>query len=243
MINIVIPIAAKRFIDENEPFQYPLPLIEINGKTLIEYTLEGLQNIKEEVSYIFILNEDDCNKYHFDNTLRLLKPNCIIIKIKGNTKGAICSVLMSIDQIKKESELLILNYDQYINEDLGSIINEFRRSDSDGGVISFNSVHPRWSFVKVFEGKVLQTAEKNPISNFAIAGFYYFKNTNVFIESAFDVIKYDENFEGRYYTSSVYNQMILRGLSVNNYSINKTNYYSFYSSQKVKEFENYLLKR
>lgn len=240
MINIILPIASNKLLDDNDKFQYPLPLVEIKGKSLIEYSLEGLKTLGDDVKYIFILNEDDCNKYHFDNTLRLLKPNCEIIKVNGSTSGAICSVLMAIDVIDSNSECLILNYDQYIDHDLFTIINKFRNLKADGGIVTFNSVHPRWSYARVLDDTVLETAEKNPISNYALAGFYYFKNSNDFINAAFNVIKYDDNYNGKYYTSSVFNQMILKNLSVKNILIEKNKYHSFYSSQKVKEFENYL---
>ena len=242
MINIVLPIASNKLLDENEKFQYPLPLVEINGKSLIEYSLESLNSLGENVKFIFILNDDDCNKYHFDNTLKLLKSKCEIIKVKGQTSGAVCSVLMAIDLIDKEEELLIVNYDQYFDFDILKVIEEFRLQKSDGGIITFNSVHPRWSYARIDQNNVLETAEKNPISNYAIAGFYYFKNANIFIDAAFNVIKYDNNYNGKYYTSSVYNQMILKNKIVTNWFINKEFYHSFYSSQKVKEFENYLQK-
>jgi len=242
MINIILPIASSKLLDDNDKFQYPLPLIEINGKSLIEYSLDGLKTLGDNVKYIFILNEDDCNKYHFDNTLRLLVPNSEIIKVNGSTSGAVCSVLMAIDVIDTNSECLILNYDQYIDCDLLEIINKFRNQNADGGIITFNSVHPRWSYARISDDIVLETAEKNPISNYALAGFYYFKNSNDFINSAFNVIKYDDRYNGKYYTSSVYNQMILKNLVIKNILIDKNKYHSFYSSQKVKEFETYLEK-
>jgi dTDP-glucose pyrophosphorylase len=242
MINIILPIASSKIQDDNDKFQYPLPLIEINGKSLIEYSIEGLKSLGDELKYIFILNENDCAKYHFDNTLRLLKPNCEIVIINGSTSGAICSILMAIDFIDKNSECLILNYDQYIDEDLSLIIQKFRDGNADGGILTFNSVHPRWSFARINDEEVVETAEKNPISNYALAGFYYFKNSSHFINSAFDVIKYNVSYDGKYYTSSVFNQMILKNFKIQNILINKNKYHSFYSSQKIKEFETYLIK-
>ena len=36
MINIIIPLALKKLVDENTLSQYPLPLLDIKGKPLIE---------------------------------------------------------------------------------------------------------------------------------------------------------------------------------------------------------------
>ena len=96
------------------------------------------------------------------------------------------------------------------------------------------------SFVKIVNDLVVQTAEKNPISNHAIAGFYYFKNGIDFINGAFNVIRYDDNYNGNYFTSAVYNQLILAGKKIKTYQIQNDEYHSFYSIQKLKEFEEHL---
>lgn len=242
MLNIIVPLAGKIIDNYNSTAinNYPIPLIDIKGKSLIEYVIENIAQIDNEIKFIFILNEEDCNKYHLDNTLKLLTNDPKIIKIKGQTMGAICSILMAIDEIDKDEELIILNSDQIIDIDYNKVLNDFRSKKSDAGLIIFKSVHPRWSFARIINGKVVQTAEKNPISNNAIAGFYYFKKANDFINGAFDVIRYDEKYENNYYTSSVYNQLILEDKFITAYEIPSNMYYSFYSSQKLKEFEDYL---
>lgn len=238
MLNIIIPLAAGKFDTDNEDFLYPLPLIDIRGKALIEYLLENLNGIAQDKKFIFILKETDCKKYHLDNMLNQLVDDAFIVRLKNQTKGAICSVLYSIDEIDKNEELLIVNSDQIIDIDYNKALKELK--SFDGGLITFNSVHPRWSFVRISEDKVVETAEKNPISNKAIAGFYYFKRAIDFIEGAFNVIRFDDNFNGNYYTSSVYNQLILKGKEIGFYHIDSNLYHSFYSPQKLKEFEEYL---
>ena len=238
MLNIVIPLAAGKFDTDNENFLYPLPLIDIRGKALIEYLLENLNRITQDKKFIFILKETDCKKYHLDSMLNQLVENVTIVKLKNQTKGAICSVLYSIDEIDKNEELLIVNSDQVIDINYNEAIKAL--SLFDGGLITFTAVHPRWSFIRVSDDKVVETAEKNPISNKAIAGFYYFKKAQDFIDGAFNVIKFDDNFNGSYYTSSVYNQLILKGKEIGFYHIDSNLYHSFYSPQKLKEFEEYL---
>lgn len=241
MLNIVIPLASINSNDENSIYNYyPLPLTDIKGKALIEYVLDDIRKIEEPKRVIFIVNADDCHKYHLDNMLEIIVEDCLIVKLRGKTRGAVCSILMGIDNIELEEELVIINSDQVIDCDYNLILSEFRSNKADGGVITFNSVHPRWSYVRVFENKVVQTAEKKPISNTAIAGFYYFQKAIDFIEGAFSVIKYDDSYNGNFYTSSVYNQMILGDKRILHYLIDSRKYHSFYSSQKLKEFEEYL---
>ena len=80
--------SKNQFFPENE-YPYPRFLIEFNGKTMIEHVINNLSSIAEDVQFIFIVNEEDCKKYHLDNILGLLTENkSKIIKINSETKGA-----------------------------------------------------------------------------------------------------------------------------------------------------------
>ena len=46
---------------------------------MIETVLKNPQSINLKKQIIFIVKEDDCIKFHLDNTLKILSENCIII--------------------------------------------------------------------------------------------------------------------------------------------------------------------
>lgn len=72
----------------------------------------------------------------------------------------VCSVLMAIDEINLNDSLLIVNMDQIFEYDLNEVISEL--SLNDAGVLSFESVHPRWAYIKCDENNfVLEAFEKN----------------------------------------------------------------------------------
>lgn len=239
MLKIIIPLAGSSEIFQKAGFLYPKPLIEIKGKPMIEWVIERTKSIKIPNQIIFIIKEEDAVKFHLDNTLKLLDPLCEIVKIKNSTKGGLCSVLMSIDKINNDDSILILNSDQIIDEDL-SVINEYwLDKQSDVGVVTFNSVHPRWSYALSEADNVIQTAEKNPISNMAIAGYYYFNSAKLFFESAFQTIINDVQNDGMFFISPVLNEFILRNKKVNFYKIDNQNYHSFYSPKLITEFESF----
>ncbi len=239
MIQIILPIASIKNLNDDS-FLFPIPLIDIKGKLLIQHVIENLNTINDEKKYFFIINEEDCNKYHIDNTFKQLVDKYEIVILKKPTKGSICSILMAIDLIDFNAETIIVNSDQYLNINFNNVLDLFRNTKKDGGVILFNSLHPRWSYARIEDDLVVETAEKNPISNNAIAGFYYFKKSIFFIESAYKVILYDVNYENRYFTSSVFNQMILDNYKVGYSIIPSNSYFSFYSPDKIKEFVIYL---
>jgi len=242
-MNIILPLAGLSNFDNNNNF-YPLPLREIYGKPLIQYVVENLLTIEGDNRFIYILKEEDCLKFHLDNTLKLLTPNSEVVVLKSETFGAVCSILMAVDRVNKDDDTIIVNADQVFDINLNLIINQLRDERSDAGLITFESVHPRWSYVMCDKNNnVLQAQEKNPISRFAIAGFYYFKSFNDFIESAFEAIEIEDYYNNKLYTSALINQMILLNKKVTNKLIDSKDYISFYSSQKITEFERYLSKK
>ena len=215
----------------------PKHLIEINNKTMIEHVIENFNSIKEEKQFIFIVNSEECKKYHLDNVLNLLTNHtCKIIKIDHQTKGAACSAMMAIEYINNDTPLLIANADQLFDDNLDDVISNFQ--SVDGGVVTFDSIHPRWSYARVDEENyIVETAEKRPLSKHAIAGFFYFKKGKDFIDSAMNMIKKDANVNGLYYISPTLNELVLNNKKLIVKTIDNNKYHTFYTPQKIQEYE------
>ncbi|MCT7592489.1 glycosyltransferase family 2 protein [Aliarcobacter butzleri] len=237
MINILIPLAGKNQFFPEAEYPFPKPLIEFNGKTMIEHIIDNFSSIQKEKQFIFIVNSEDCKKYHLDNVLNILTNHtCKIIKLENETKGAACSAMMAVEYINNEIPLIISNADQLFDVCLDKVISKFENSEA--GVITFESIHPRWSYVRLDnENKVTETAEKKPISKSAIAGFYYFKNGKDFISSSSKMIKKDASVNGLYYVSPVLNEMVLENKTISIFQIENSKYHTFYTPQKIKEYE------
>jgi dTDP-glucose pyrophosphorylase len=236
MINILIPLAGNNKFEHDSEYIYPKPLLEIRGKTILEHVIDNFAEIEKEKHYIFVLTSQDCKQYNLDSTIRLLVKNCEIIKLDNITEGTLCTALMAIDCINNSTPLIISNADQIFQESLADLIVHFENYDA--GVPVFESVHPRWSYVRVNKNnEIIQTAEKKPISKNAIAGLFYFKHGKEFIESAMDVIKKDTRREDKFYISSTLNEMVLKNKKILAHKIDKNKYYSFYTPQKIKDFD------
>lgn len=237
MLKIIIPLAGPSELFSNAGYYYPKPLIEINGKIMIEHVLQNPSTIQEPHQFIFIIREEEASKFHLDNVLKLLSTNCEILKLKKPTKGGLCSALMAIDKINVDDSVLILNGDQILDIDFNEVNNYWQAQSADAGLLTFKSVHPRWSYARIENEAVIQTAEKNPISNHAIAGYYYFQKAADFFAAAYDSIKNDVQLDGIFFISPVINQYVLQNKTVKAFTIAASNYHSFYSPQMVTEFE------
>lgn len=240
MINVLIPMAGKnQFFSENE-YPYPKPLIDISGTTMLERVVKNISTLGVSVRYIFIVNNNDCIKYHLDSSIKLLtNGEANIVKLDSDTSGSACSALMAIDYIGPDEPLVISNGDQIFDDDISYLIKDFECDvNVDAGVLCFDSVHPRWSYVKHdSNGSVIETAEKHPISRNAIAGFYYFKRGDYFISAAMNMIKKSDCINDNFYIAPTLNQLILAGKTVKCKKIPIDIYHTFYSPVKIKEYE------
>ena len=244
-MNLVIPMASNSKFFSIEEYGYPKPLIEIAGKPMIEHVINNLTQGVDFKKIIFIVKQDECDKYHLDNTLNLLTPiKPEIIKLRADTQGALCSVLLAIEYINQIEPLVIANADQLFDDGISAPIKKFMASDLDAACLTFNSVHPRWSYVRLDEQNlVVETAEKRPISRHAIAGLYMYKRGSDFVEHGMDAIKHGTSIDGQYFISPVFNEYVLASKKVGHYEVANARHHTFYSPQKIGEYEALQAKR
>jgi len=239
-VNILIPIAGRdRYFPESE-YIFPKPLIDIVGAPLIEHTVTSLLKIDDDPRFTFVVQDEDCRRYSIDNVLRMSAPKgrTEVVRLRAPTQGAICSCLMAIDHFDPAEELIIANSDQVIYSDLKEIIAGFRERRLDGAVITFDSKHPRYSYIITDEqGRILETDEKRVISRHAVAGLYYFRRSDEFVESAARALYNDSPIQGSFFISQALNEMILAGKLLGHSEISTKDYYPLYNPKKIDEYE------
>lgn len=235
MINILFPAVSNSIFFEN--YYFPKLLVEVKGKTMLELATENYRKIND-AQILFLLNEHECNKFHLDRSVKsLLNSNGDVIVLNNDTEGALCTCLMAVEKINNDEPLIIANYDQIIDVDYDQIMQYFQYENADAGVITFHSIHPRWSFIREFDGEIIEVAEKKPISDQAIAGFYYFKSGRLFVEAAENAIRKGATVNQAFYLSASINELIIQGKKISHFSIENSQYHSFYSPEKIREYE------
>ena len=207
-MNVVIPMAGAgtRFADAG--YTFPKPLIDVNGIPMIQAVVE---NLAIKARYIFIVQEEHDEKYNLTCMLNMIAPGCEIIRINGITEGAACTVLKAVRLIDNNEELIIANSDQIMGWDSSEFMYKMQKDSVDGGIVTFENTHPKWSYAKVDEyGFVTEVAEKKPISTHATTGVYYWKKGRDFVFSAKRMIKNDTRVNGEFYVAPVFNEAIAK---------------------------------
>jgi HAD superfamily hydrolase (TIGR01509 family) len=218
-LNVLIPMAGAGSRFEKAGYTFPKPLIEVNGKPMIQVVVE---NLNIEANYIFIVQKSHREKYNLDTLLNLISPNCKIIDVDGVTEGAACTALLAKELINNDNPLFFANSDQFVEWDSIDFMYKMNESDSDGGIVSFESTHPKWSYAKVDMNNIVnEVAEKNPISSNATVGFYYWKNGSDFVKYAESMIKQNIRVNNEFYVCPVFNEAIKENKKIKNYTIEK----------------------
>jgi dTDP-glucose pyrophosphorylase len=233
-VNVLVLAAGAEQTVKGE--SYPLCLAEFNSVPLIESVATAASRL-DPGQIIVLFRNTDIKTYHLDSVVRLVVPNAIIVGIEGPTQGAACSALLAARHIDNDEELLILAGNEFLNVEFLPIIDEFRRRGLHGGLVVFESVHPRYSFVKLgSDGLVIEASEKNPISNNATAGFYWFRSGSVFVNEAKNLIRKDANVNGSFYICPTYNELILKGLPVGVFKVDAKDYHPLKDERQFHAF-------
>ncbi len=236
-INMLVPLAGAGRLFEEAGEVFPKPLVEIGGYPMIQVVCDDLACDLDQ-QFIFVIRQSDEQQFALREVLELIKPDCEIVVVDADTGGAACTALLAVEHIDNDTPLVIANADQHIGGEFRRFINHALNTDVDGSMIVFESIHPKWSFVRCdADGYAVEVAEKRPISRNATAGVYYFKEGSEFVDACKNMIRKDAQVMGQYFICPCYNEMILKGLKIPVFPISKDVVFPFSSPDDVKEFE------
>jgi NDP-sugar pyrophosphorylase family protein len=207
-MKILIPMAGEGSRFAKEGYTFPKPLIDVNGKPMIQTVVE---NLDYDAEYIFLVRKEHLETYvGLQSTLeRITNGKLQIVEVDQLTEGAACTALLATEYIDTDDDLLIANSDQFIEYAPENFKTLKEMTDADAIVYTFESVHPKWSFVKTnARGVITEVAEKNPISNIATCGIYWYRKGSDFVKYADQMIEKNIRVNNEFYIAPVYNELI-----------------------------------
>jgi HAD superfamily hydrolase (TIGR01509 family) len=205
-LNVLIPMAGEGSRFAKAGYTFPKPLIDVQGKPMIQVVVE---NLNMDANFIFVVRKEHREKYNLDSLLKLIAPGCQIVETDGLTEGAACTALLAKNFIDNDAPLFFANSDQFVEWDSNEFMYKMNETNADGGIVSFTATHPKWSFAKINEeGLVTEVAEKNPISDIATVGYYFWKHGSDFVKYAEQMIEKDLRINNEFYVCPVFNEAI-----------------------------------
>jgi len=218
-MNVLIPMAGAGSRFQQAGYTFPKPLIDVNGKPMIQVVVD---NLNIDATFVFVVQKEHREKYNLDTLLNLIAPNCKIVEVDGLTEGAACTTLLAKEFINNDEPLIMANSDQFVEWDSNEFMYKMIEQKVDGGILSFTATHPKWSFAKIDEaGFVTEVAEKNPISDIATVGVYYWAKGSDYVKYAEQMIEKNVRVNNEFYVCPVFNEAIGDGKKIKTFNIEK----------------------
>lgn len=237
-LNIILLAGGKAGTEaQRNTGEYPDFLTEHGSTTLLE-TLIAKCSILDPAKIVCLFASADVTKYHLKNLVSQLSPVASVIPVHDRTMGAACTALLASGEVDNDDELLIIGSNEYLDDSFDTIVGYFRGQNAQAGVISFKSVHPRYSFVRLDEnGDVVESTEKNPISKNAIAGTFWFKHGKDFVRAAKNLIRKDTKVDDVFYIAPALNELVLEGHRIVSFKIEADHYHPLKSQTQINAYE------
>ncbi|WP_396186342.1 glycosyltransferase family 2 protein [Flavobacterium sp.] len=216
-MTIIIPMAglSKRFTDSG--FTLPKYMLYAREKSLFNLAVSSFKTYFKTEKFLFIARDVFCTKEFIQKECELLGISFFdIVILKEPTKGQAETVYLGIalSKITDSDPILIFNIDTFRPNYSFPI----QLKNWDGYLEVFEGDGANWSYAKTAHKnstKVIQTAEKEEISNFCSTGIYYFKKKEWFME-AFDAANIDISKIklNELYVAPLYNYLIAKGQEI-----------------------------
>ncbi len=198
----------------------PKPLIELRGVPLFQRAIGSVAIEGADMKYSFIVRQEHIDNQHIDQLIKALEPQARIFSVLKTTRGAVETCLVAEEAIGDDDAVVVMDCDlefrsQRYNELVAQALS-LPAADADGGaLVSFESENPRYSFAQVdAEGRVLRTAEKEPISSHALCGAYFFGSGKDFKRIAHRLLDDGTCTKPEFYVSLLYNYLLAEGKTV-----------------------------
>ena len=217
IINTIIPMVE--FINEESKQSYPRYLRMMGDKILLEKAVESLTSKKYQQKFYFIVSDQFERKFNISHTIKQINSNSEVILAKAQTAGSVCTVLLAIDHADN-NPCIVAAHDQILKKPIDQFLNETIKEQSEAGLITFNSIHPKWSYVQLNDSnKVIRAVGNDPISRHASSGIYYFRNTREMMDKSLAFMKKFGGQKMPFLTNLILNEYILNDQKVTAYQI------------------------
>ena len=218
----------------------PKPLIELRGVPLFQRAIGSVALPGVEMKYSFIVRQEHIDKQHIDRLIQDILPEARIFSVLKTTRGAVETCLVAEAAIDDDDAVVVMDcdlefrsvgYNQLVSKALSLPADE-----ADGGaLVSFESDNPRYSYALVDDdGRVLRTAEKEPISNHALCGAYFFGSGKDFKRIAHQLLDDGTHGKAEFYVSLLYNYLLAEGKIVRLATMEE--YYSYGTPEELKNY-------
>ena len=240
--------SGQRYKDEG--YEKIKPLIEVDGKPMIEHVVKLFP---DKSNFVFVCRDEHLKTTNLKSILKKISPNGKILPVKFEKKGPVHGTFQVLDTLDDNDEVLINYCDFSVDWNYKEFLKMIGKKDVAGVITAYRGFHPHmlgkdnYAFMRNRGKRMIEIREKRPFTKnrmreYASCGTYYFKRGSYVKKYFKELIKRDLNTNGEYYVSEVYNLLVRDGLKVLIYEVE--NMLQWGTPKDLKEYQawsNYFL--
>ena len=203
-MKIIIPVAGVGTRLQPHTLTTPKPLLEIANKPVLDHILEPLLELDPE-EFIFVIGHKGQMIIDYVREKYSVKSSFVP---QTELLGLGFAVRLAMEQITNEKTMIILG-DTVVECDFPRLV---KSGDYVLGVREVDDPH-RFGIAEIKDGFVagLEEKPKNPKSNLALIGLYYFKESDSLKESLISLINSGKTTSGEIQLTDALQSMIAQG--------------------------------
>lgn len=212
-VDLVMPMAGRGSRFSAAGFAAPKPLLLLDGQPFFWWATESVRRVFSLRSLAFVVLAEHVEAHAIDREILSRYPEAGIVALPDVTSGSLATAVAGCEAVSGEAWLVVNDCDHAFRADgLASALPGFA-PDTAGFLCHFRSRAPSYSYALYDDaGRLVRTAEKDPISDLAIAGAYGFRDRATFLRHA-DAYAADCPYP-ELFMSGVYNTMVAAGAAV-----------------------------
>lgn len=219
-LHLIMPMGGKGYRFFKDGFSIPKPLIQLEGKPFFYWAVQSVSKFADIADISFVVLREHVEQFNIDSVILSYYPNANIVVIPEVLPGAVLTCMEGVKSISDDAPILFNDCDHmFVCHDFYDFCNKGDFSSPDAALLTFTSNESKFSFIRMDENnRIIGTVEKEAVSDLAICGAYYFKNSGAFLSAAEKYLhecKYEE-----FFVSGVYNVMTREGLDVKSFATN-----------------------
>ncbi len=220
-MQVIIPMSGsgQRFKDAG--YEMIKPLIEVNGKTFVEYVIDLFS---KKDTFIFICDENHLKETKLKEVLLKKVPDATIVAIASHKKGPVYAVQQAIGYINLQEPCIINYCDFTMQWNYIDFVKNVQQSNCHGAIPCYTGFHPHllhahnvYAGCAIDEQKKLKSIKEkfsfeiDKTKGHHSVGTYYFKSGAIMQYYITDLIEKNNNLNGEFYASMLYEQMLIDG--------------------------------
>ncbi len=236
-LHIIMPMAGEGSRFAKAGWATPKPLIELQGVPLFQRAIGSVAIDGVDMKYSLIVRQEHIDNQHIDVLIKELLPEARVFSVLKTTRGAVETCLVAEKAIDDEDAVVVMDCDlEFRSTRYNELVSDALSVSADqadgGALVSFESNNPRYSYAQIdADGRVLRTAEKEPISNHALCGAYFFGSGKDFKRIAHQLLEDGTRGKAEFYVSLLYNYLLEEGRTVRLASMEE--YYSYGTPEEL----------